>query len=39
MGWNLHTTSGILTIADANIKELNLFYNYGQLIASEITVY
>ena len=37
MGQNSHPTSGILTTADANGTDLNLFNNYGQTIKSEIT--
>ena len=39
MGWNSYPTSGILVIADGNGTDLNLFYNYGHLSASEITTY
>ena len=37
MGQNSHPTSGILTTADANGTDLNLFNNYGQMSASDIT--
>ena len=31
--------SGILTIADSNGTDLNMFDNYGRIIASDITVH
>ena len=37
MGWKSHPTSEILTTIDANEADLNLFYNYGQMSASDIT--
>ena len=36
---NSHPVSGILSISDANLKDLNLFRNYGQLNASKITTH
>ena len=39
MGCNSHPTAGILAKADGNVTDLNIFYNYGQLSASEIIVH
>ena len=39
MGCNSHPTPGIITIADVNGTDLNLFNNYVQMSASDITVH
>ena len=39
MGWNSHPTSGIITTAEANGLDLNLFDNYGQMIARDKTTH
>ena len=36
MVWNSHPTSGILTIAEDNVKDLHLFDNYKQLIIIDL---
>ena len=39
MGWNSFPKSGILTIADGNGIYLSLFNKYGNMSASDITLY
>ena len=39
MGCNDHATLRIIIIIDGNKKEMNLLYNYGQIITAKIQAY